>query len=163
MESINNNNPNYQTAVKVATAGAAAGAAICGGWAFATQRNILKNPDEFIRKATAEIAKEKPFHTAFFEGTEEASKAALKSLDDALKAAVDFAKGGKYSFKGIAKNAGIGALAVGAMSLGAYGLYKLGQKVFHKGSEVGKQALKDGAKVVAEGMNEANATKTAET
>ena len=150
MDSINNN---YVTAAKFAAAGATVGAAVRGGMTYAAQRSILKNPNEFITKVTGEIATKRGFNTEFFKGTKEAAELANKELDNILKTAVDFAKGGKYDWKAIAKQAGTGALIAGATWAAGYGIYKGIKYLINKGHDAYKADVKDNAKIYAEAMN----------
>ena len=143
-----NNNSTAQTAAKVAGAGAITGAVIQGGNALYCQHKILSKPDEFITTLKGEVEAKKGFNTKFFKGTQEAADLANKQLDEYLQKGIDFAKGGKYDFGAIAKKAGVGAVIAGISWAAIYGIYKVAQ-----------HALKGGAKVVAEGVNEAKTNK----
>lgn len=145
MDAVNNNNNTFQTAAKIVGAGAVVGAAVQGGITYARQRAALKNPDEFIRNATALAEQQKKWHTEFFDGTAEMANAAKAKIDEGLKQATEWVKAGKFDYGKIAKAAGKGAVIAGVTWGALYGIYK-----------GVKHLLKGGAKVVAEGVNEAN-------
>lgn len=132
MEPVSNQTSTLNTAVKLGCTGAAVGATVRGGHAFLIQRNILKNPDVFIKMATGEVARSKGFNTPFFRGTKEAADLANAKLDEYLKKVVEFAKSGKYNFKGIAMSAAKGAVIAGVTWLAIYGLYKVIKKCIGK-------------------------------
>ena len=131
--------------LKSTCAGVALGAVTGAGLNLIGQHKILRNPDEFITTITGKVASEKAHNTKFFHGTQEAADLANRKLDEGLSKFIDFAKGGKYDVKSVLKSAGKAAAIGGLVTTAIYGMYKLC-----------RIALKHDAKIIAEGIKEAN-------